>query len=99
MIYQALDEAASRGELILVQDGLLRYHLRKDGVVTVREVLVLPFRRRTGLGGRLVAEVRRRHPSAPLVARCPAGSEANKFWAALGFTCYPGEAVNLWRSS
>lgn len=99
MIFTALEEAAGRGELFLVQDGLLRYHLRRDGQVTIREVLVLPFRRRTGVGRRLIAEVRRKHPSAPIVARCPAGSEANLFWAAIGFRCEPGEGLKgHWRN-
>ena len=86
MIFAALDEAASRGELILVADGLCRWHLRRDGSVTIREVVVLPCRRRAGLGSRLVAEVRARNPGRPLVARCPACSPANGFWRALGFT-------------
>jgi GNAT superfamily N-acetyltransferase len=99
MIFAALDEAASKGELLLVQDGLCRYHLRRDGVVVVRELLVLPFRRRTGLGSRLVAAVRGAHPGAPIEAKCPAESESNGFWKALGFALVEGGKVNRWRWS
>lgn len=98
MIFTALTEAADRGELILVPDGLCRWHRRRDGVVVVREVVVLPFRRRTGLGRRLVAEVRERNPGATLRARCPAGLPANGFWAALGFRLVSAGEVNLWES-
>lgn len=50
MIFTVLSEAADRGELILVPDGLCRYHRRRDGVVVIHEILVLPFRRRGGIG-------------------------------------------------
>jgi GNAT superfamily N-acetyltransferase len=99
VIFAALSESADRGELLLVQDGLCRYRLRRDGTVVVRELLVLPFRRRTGLGSRLVAEVRARHPGRPIEARCPAGYASNAFWAALGFTLASAGEVNLWRWS
>lgn len=98
MIFAALDEAASRGELILVYDGMIRFHLRKDGVLVVREVIVMPCRRRTGLGRLLVNMASGRYPGHPVLARCPASSEANAFWAALGYSLTPGGKVNEWRS-
>lgn len=36
-----MSEAADKGELILVDGGMCRYHRRRDGVVVVREILVL----------------------------------------------------------
>ena len=99
MIFAALDEAASRGELLLVPDGLCRFHRRRDGVVVVREILVLPFRRRTGVGRRLIQDVLARARGSPVQARCPVKYEAaNRFWAAMGFTLVSeSKGVNLWQ--
>lgn len=93
-----MSEAADRGELLLVQDGLCRFHLRRDGVVVIRELLVLPFRRGTGVGRRLVSLVTQAHPGRPVVARCPAAYPANGFWQRLGFTLVETvRGVNVWR--
>lgn len=85
MIFAALDESAARGELLLVAGGLCRFHLRRDGVVTIREIVVLPEVRRTGIGSRLVDEVQRRNPARTLRASCPAALPANQFWRGLAF--------------
>lgn len=99
MILPILEAAASRGELLLTMDGLCRWHRRRDGVVVFREVLVLPFRRRTGVGRRMVREVCLRNSGRVFRAKCPAGNEGgNAFWRALGFTLV-GEAggLNVWQ--
>jgi len=85
VILVALSEAADCGELLLVEGGLCRFHKRRDGVVVVRELLVLPDCRRKGIGRALVAAVRQKHPGALIRAVCPAKYEANRFWEALGF--------------
>lgn len=103
MIFTALNEAADRNELLLVDGGMCRFHRRKDGVVVIREILVLPSSRRLGRGRRMVEEVRRRHPGAKLLARCPVRTsdgrvgEGNAFWRHLGFGC-TGErdGINTW---
>ena len=85
MIFVALNEAAQKGELILVPDGFCRWHLRRDGVVVIREIIVLPFRRRTGVARRMVAQLRQVNLGRTILARCPEAYEANRFWGALGF--------------
>jgi GNAT superfamily N-acetyltransferase len=96
VIFAALSEAAERDELLLVDGGLCRYHLRRDGVVTIRELLVLPSRRREGLGRTLIHEVARRHPGALLRASCPHGSTANGYWWHMGFTLVAKGKINRW---
>jgi GNAT superfamily N-acetyltransferase len=86
MIFVVLDEAARKGELLLAAGGLCRFHRRRDGVVVIREILVLPASRRQGLGRALVEQVQRQYPGAVLLARCPVDYAANDFWPAIGFT-------------
>ena len=95
MIFAALVEAAGRGELLLVDSGLCRFHRRRDGTTTIREILVLPGASRRGVGRRLVESAGR--GGGRLVARCPAGCESNGFWAAIGFRLGGTEGrLNVW---
>ncbi len=100
MIFAALSEAMQKGELILRQGGLCHWHRRKDGVVVIREILVLPSMRRAGLGRSMLDEARTSSPGyTAVVAKCPAAYESgNAFWAGMGFT-KTGEkdGVNVWQ--
>lgn len=97
MILVALAEAADRGELLLVEGGMCRFHLRRDGVVVIRELLVLPDCRHEGIGKRLVQEIALRHQGCPLLARCPVTYPSNAFWEAIGFERGPQRrGVNEW---
>ena len=101
MIFVALSEAADANELLLVDGGLCRFHKRRDGAVTIRELLVLPSHRRKGIGRRLVIEVCNRNPRAVIQATCPGEYEANKFWEAMGFAIaaykQPDGRMVLWQ--
>lgn len=97
MIFAALAEAADRGELLLLAGGMCRFHLRRDGIVTIREILVLPSHRGLGLGRTMVEEVQRRHPGATLRATCPADYPSNGFWRHLGFFLVHEGDTNLWQ--
>lgn len=97
MIFVALSEAADRGQLILVAGGLCRFHLRKDGAVTIREIIVLPASRGRGIGRAMVDAVLQQHPGAVVRARCPADYPANGFWERMGFRRQATTGgVNLW---
>lgn len=77
-----MSESADKGELILLDGGMCRWHLRKDGVVVVREILVLPACRRRGVASTMLAEVGGRNPGRTIRAKCPAGYvDGNAFWA------------------
>jgi GNAT superfamily N-acetyltransferase len=103
MIFPALMEAVERGELILVEKGFCRWHKRKDGVVVIREILVLPDARRLGIGRRMIRDIIRQWPGAKLLARCPVADEKGKvgcgnvFWKHLGFTLTAtANGLNTW---
>jgi GNAT superfamily N-acetyltransferase len=102
MIFEALNAAADAGELFLVNGGMLHFHQRKDGVVTIREIIVLRHRRRQGIGKALVMHALDGAKAA--VARCPVDLvTANTFWEAIGFTLVgaemskSGRVINTWR--
>ncbi|MDE2102922.1 MAG: GNAT family N-acetyltransferase [Patescibacteria group bacterium] len=95
MIFAALNEAAEKGELLLVDGGMARYHLRKDGWVVIRELIVLPVWRRRGIGKKLVETIIARH-RAPVRARCPCDYQANQFWKAMGFNLSVPGKINVW---
>jgi ribosomal protein S18 acetylase RimI-like enzyme len=104
VIFEALSESAERRELILMEAGMLRFHRRKDGLVTIHEILVEPGRRRRHVGRRLLDVLKARTPGAvAIVAKCPADLSANGWYRKVGFvqtgaeTTRSGREVNLWR--
>lgn len=101
MIFEALNEAAQRGELLLVEGGLLHYHKRRDGTLTIREIVVLPFHRGRGLGRWLVGKAMQFSGCTKATARCPEDLASNGFWKAIGFRLErvePGRKrrINVW---
>lgn len=97
MIFVVLNEAAECGELLLVDGGMCRFHIRRDRVLVIREIIVLPDRRRQGVGSKLVHAACKTH-SGLVVARCPVPYPANAFWRALGFTLHAViNDINEWR--
>lgn len=97
MIFAALAEAAEKDELILVADGFCRFHKRRDGVVVIREILVLPLRRRTGIGRRLLRHVMDKNPGNTLLAKCPASYLSNGWWSHMGFHKVAEGEINTWQ--
>jgi GNAT superfamily N-acetyltransferase len=95
VIFSVLNDAAQRGELRLVDGGLMHYHRRRDGQTTIREIIVLPEDRRRGIGRRLVESLWME--GGRLLARCPVGYEANGFWPKVGFVLKETmKGVNVW---
>jgi GNAT superfamily N-acetyltransferase len=97
MIFVALNESAEKGELILVDGGMCRFHLRRDGALVIREVIVLPAARRKGIGSKIVHWACKTHRGI-VIAKCPKAYEANAFWEALGFSLVrEANGINEWR--
>jgi GNAT superfamily N-acetyltransferase len=103
MIFETLNESAERGELMLVDGGLCHWHLRRDGQLTIREIIVLPERRGQGVGAALLARLRATEGASSLFAKCPAELPANGWYSRMGFECEgtettrSGRELNLWR--
>lgn len=102
MIFQTLWESAQHNELMLVDGGMCRWHLRKDGQITIREIIVLPQKQRQGIGTRMLGQLKRVPLAASIFAKCPADLEANGWYARMGFALESVQKtrtkkINLWR--
>lgn len=106
MIFETLNESNERGELLLVDGGMCHYHLRRDGQLTIREIIVAKPHQRRGIGramlGRLMLDNR---TATSLFAKCPANLPANGWYKHMFFvlegeeTTRTGKRLNLWRLS
>ena len=85
MIFNALWDAAQRGELLLIDGALCHYHLRRDGQLTIRDLIVLPERQGQGLGTLILHRLAATPGATSIVARCPVDLAANAWYAAHGF--------------
>ena len=100
MIFETLYESAQRGELLLVDGGMCHWHLRRDGQLTIREIIST----RTGAGSVMLSELKRQ-PATSVFAKCPADLEANEWYQSRGFTdegtetTPSGRTLRLWRLS
>lgn len=99
MIFETLWESAQRGELILIDDGFCHWHLRRDGQLTIREIISL----RWGAGSEMLETLKRVDGATSIFAKCPAELEANDWYRRKGFelegseTTRTGRQINLWR--
>lgn len=102
MIFEVLTESAKRGELILVDGGFCHWHLRRDGQITIREIIVLPERQRQGIGTAMLEHLKRVEATS-IFAKCPVDLPANEWYQARGFTdegietTGSGRKLRLWR--
>lgn len=107
MIFESLYKSAEDGELLLTTGGLCRWHLRQDGQLTIREILVLPHMRRTGIGKAMLIFLKARDGATSIFAKCPADLDANYWYEKMGFELEDRELagkeggrrrwLNLWR--
>jgi GNAT superfamily N-acetyltransferase len=72
------------------------FHVRKDGMTVIYEILTTPAARGTGLGRQMVNKLVR-----PVRAKCPEGLPSNGFYQKLGFELVKVEEgkkrkLNVW---
>lgn len=99
MIFDPLYESAQRGELLLVEGGMCHWHLRRDGQITIREIIST----QPGAGSRMLDTLRQTAFATSILAKCPAALSSNAWYAKRGFllesteTTSRGTLINVWR--
>lgn len=102
MCFNHLYESAKRDELILIDGGMCHYHVRRDGQLTIREVISL----RPGAGTEMLEmlkEIGIKKKLNSIFAKCPEHLESNDWYHRRGFAFEGAEVtrsggkVNHWR--
>jgi ribosomal protein S18 acetylase RimI-like enzyme len=103
MIFEALWRAAEAGELVLVDGGFCHWHLRRDGQITIREIIVLPECQRQGIGKAILEKLMQMEGATSIFAKCPDDLPANGWYKKMGFerevdeVTRSGRRLFLWR--
>jgi len=98
MIFETLWESSKKGELLLIENGFCHYHLRRDGQLTIREIISQEKGK-----GRLMLEMLIAKSPDSIFAKCPADLEANGWYKKMGFQLVSveeaksGRTINCWR--
>lgn len=99
MCFENLYESSKRGELLLVAGGLCHWHLRRDGQITIREIISTS----SGAGSAMLQKLKGVPGARCIVAKCPADLESNAWYQRRGFvldgteSAKSGRAINVWR--
>jgi hypothetical protein len=99
VIFETLWASAQRGELLLVEGGMCHWHLRRDGQLTIREIISV----KPGAGSAMLARLLAVPGAVCVVAKCPADLDANWWYARKGFVrvateqSKQGRRIYVWR--
>lgn len=99
MIFETLYESAQRGELLLIDGGFCHWHLRRDGQLTIREIIST----RPGAGSAMLDQLKVVTGAVSIFAKCPVDLMANDWYSRRGFTLETtettktGRKLNHWR--
>lgn len=99
MCFENLYESSKRGELLLIGGGMCHWHLRRDGQLTIREIIS----QRPGAGVEMLAALRQTPGASCIVAKCPVDLASNDWYESKGFTlsavesAKSGRGINVWR--
>ena len=98
MVFESLWESAQKGELLLVEGGMCRWHLRRDKVLVIREIIATLKSK----GTVMLAQLKEVPGAVGIRAKCPADLESNGWYEKMGFlktdveTTRSGRKVNVW---
>jgi hypothetical protein len=99
MCFENLYESSKRGELLIIAGGMCHWHLRRDGQLTIREIIS----QRPGAGTALLRQLRSVVGATCIVAKCPVDLESNAWYQRRGFVladveqAKSGRGINVWR--
>lgn len=99
MCFENLYESSQRCELLLVAGGMCHWHLRRDGQITIREIIS----QRPGVGTEMLKQLRQVSGATSILAKCPFDLASNGWYASKGFVlesieyAKSGRAINVWR--
>lgn len=98
MIFETLWESSQRDELILLDGLFCHFHFRKDGQITIREIIS----QKPGQGKKALEILKAKNPVC-IFAKCPAHLESNNWYKKNGFILVgneiskTGKTINHWR--
>jgi hypothetical protein len=99
MAFEELYESYQRNELLLIDGGFCNWHLRKDGQLTIKEIIST----KKGAGTEIINILSKTKNAISLFAKCPADLSSNMFYKKMGFIFEgeeftpKGRKLNLWR--
>lgn len=99
MIFETLYESALRNELLLISGGFCHWHLRRDGQLTIREIIAT----RRGAGSEMLTILIKTPGATSILAKCPADLDANTWYKKMGFfivqvdQAKSGRLINVWK--
>jgi hypothetical protein len=101
MCFENLYESSERGELLLVDGAMCHWHLRRDGQLTIREIIS----QKPGAGSAMLETLRRTPNAVCIVAKCPVDLASNEWYVRRGFElslteqAKSGRIINVWKLS
>lgn len=99
MIFNALYESSLKGELILIDGCICRFHLRRNGQITILEIIST----KKGAGSIVLDKLKNINGATSIFAKCPVDLESNSWYKYKGFVLEgyeigkTGKKINLWR--
>lgn len=98
MCFENLYESSQRGELLLIDGGMCHWHLRRDGQLTIREIIST----KPGAGSAMLEQLKNTPGASCIVAKCPVDLASNQWYAKQGFeivnveSAKSGRKINVW---